>query len=525
MMAITVLPMFFLVPSVLVIAGLIVVGLIIATAVLAGRNQAARQIIITSLIVLGFVMVAPTIVLFGLRLFGGVTRGMVGIGSWALILLFVVGLAVGLGLLLFKGPRAGRVAGVVTVIVLAILIVPVAALFQGRTVRAPVEQTRSVEVHSSDGRSVSVHVGPSHASPTPLTVSQPPPPEAGLSPAAPHKPRWPEVAGLADRYPTTDSAIEAAAEWVSEQLTEISTTGPPAEQPIHINVAGSATDRLHKALIDAINRTGPRFHAASPGHGPPTETLADPNAPAPAQLVMDLATAEQAGSNKARIITLKLTRPGFEASTALMAFDMPWVLDPSGPFADGHVVGYSRTISPDRQMVETEAQHAAVAHLIEYRRYGGGSGHRASSVGNDASPPASQEAEALTDRIMQADDWPVTVFTQTFDRPYGQVYRSAVLIEPTPQNMHTLADWVHPPGTAAEALSRSHRVKDLFSGSIFGRAAQGAVLVGVLVVVYAVFNAVTQPRDARRRHGPKAGMLLLAVVLTIGVAGLLLIFA
>lgn len=506
--------MFFTLPGILVIGGLIVVGLIIALALVAARNQSAGRIIVACLAGLGLVIVLP----FALRAATFTGVGRISFLGLTVGNVFLIGLAIGLIVLLVKGGRSGRLLSTVAVVGLAVLAIPVIALFQYKDVRAPIPQNRPAEAH------IAPQVEPDS---TPAAVTMQRADSAGQPyAAAPDQPQWPEVAGLADRYPTIDSALDAVANWVTRQLTDKATTGPPAANPIPIHVAGSAPPRAQQALIHAINQAGPRLRAAAlPQDGPTNEASTEPDAPIPAQLVFDEPASPDTPTDQ-RIFTLKLARGDFQAATALMVFDLPWVLDPSKPFADGHVVGYSQDIRPEPQAVQTQAIHAAVSHLLEQYPQGTPS---AADAGEHRDNPPRQVAgniDQLADRIIQAEDWPVTVFTQTFDRPYGQVYRSAVLIEPTPRNMQTFARWVQPPATAVTAegrgVSSTHRIKDLFSSSMFGRIAQGAVLVGVLVVVHAIFNAVTQ---AHRHRSGRAGMIMLAVLIAVGVAGLLLLLA
>jgi hypothetical protein len=184
------------------------------------------------------------------------------------------------------------------------------------------------------------------------------------------------------------------------------------------------------------------------------------------------------------------------ATVAARYEEKPWAEDPSG-FTGGDPrrvweVGRANRPSADRSESERSALADAARRLAARV---GGARPLARGVGEDdvrrCALAALSRGQFIADR-----------FTRRFDRPYGRVWDSAVLVDASPAALESLA-------CEAGAARRARRE------AILAASAGAGALVVLVLLLYGVFNALTKGYFVWRLRAA-AAILLFAGLATLG---------
>ena len=280
---------------------------------------------------------------------------------------------------------------------------------------------------------------------------------------------WAEAPGMADVYPSTRSAADAIGRWVALQL-------PPADPAVPLSVVGTAPEDVRHAILAAVIREAARadpilldeaaFTAAVPR--PALEVSYQPNGSAGPTLAVRL--HENAPDSD---------RGSGSTSAHMQIVDRPWV-DSMNDTSNGPAIGFSTDLHSDRASALAQAREQAVRALAA----------RAAATAPDA--VSEHAAAGAAEQLCVAQSWPTDAFVQRFERPYGSVYRAAVRMDVPPDAARLIVDRVT--GRAAHAEAAAQERHDWRRN----RSLAGVALIGSLLAIYVVLNALTKGYHARR---------------------------
>jgi len=379
------------------------------------------------------------------------------LSALALIAILVVAL-------LIKGGKAVRWIAAIAAIVIALMFL--APVFRGVSARRGrvevLQRSRGVGWPAESPRGVAVEVG---------------------SPGAPlsHVPEdWLSGVGVqfqADVYPSIESAAAALTSIMADQLDKVA--GEESDDR-KVTVTGNVEAMVLFEAAKVLEDQGIRAVVAVKGEGMPTRPSAEA-----AVLQLDVVSAgsyDMTGgeSGKETAMKVSLSGPRGRLERHITVKHKQWVEDledyqrrfsPAAAFA----VGYSRLAGTAGEATDQAIKDATaklvplVRRRLPQRRFRSPFGRR-------------RQYENLPEKIereLRAGRFVVDRFVQRFDRPYGQVWREAVLVDASPKSLKTMA-------TRIAGADRAERVG--LRRTVFSLAA----LVVLICVVYGFLNAATR---------------------------------
>ena len=442
-----------------------------------------------------------------------------------IILMFLVlfiAAFVGLIVLAVRTTGVARMLACVGLACMALLaVLPVLLLF---FIQMP---TATVVSHTQENRLTAPHPAArdtAHAAavaiPTPIDTSftdaSTPPSDGSPSPN-----RWQPAADLlpdatADLYPSRRAAENAVANAVARAFgvddfyTEVLSAqtrepAPGVTQPLRLyNPDGHERDADYHGLADALRRRGVVTRAA----GPQVQNHTHQHG---LEVQLTPVTAENLiGTLTARDDHLGTDARPF-AFTARFV-DKPWLTDLTTHRITSENPDLAVALHGELESSEAAARDAALrvaADLIAPRL-----------TGRRDNMPRYPYGPALEDALNRV--WtPADSFTQRFDRPYGPVYRTALLLDLSHKPMQRLAlavnSWTgQPPSLASPSASvaPAHNASTLRFGTVLPRLAGLGVLVALTLLIYYALDRWT------RGYRPTT-VTTTAVALVLGGAALL----
>ncbi|MBP7933702.1 MAG: hypothetical protein KA354_03545 [Phycisphaerae bacterium] len=302
----------------------------------------------------------------------------------------------------------------------------------------------------------------------------------------------------ADLYPSKQSATVALARHSLNQfLAELM----PNEtlRVVHLSVSedlnGAILDRMTQQITQQINLAASVRSPSRPPGTPLQVTVdavhatasapADSPSPTPGAMTMRFVTTrdlppEQSANSEVGEIQLTLRTQGGELVRTARFVNAPWTEDFTRWTQQGPgtwVLGESDQLWPTEDQARADAfQRAAEGierHLRDYIARTG----RYTPVSVFAERPGWLSNQITGE--LQSGSLVKTEFNQGFERPYGKVYRRAVLVKLPPEHLQKLAD-------------RYYRHVDQVRET-WGRSAKSSLaLLALIFVVYLVLNAATR---------------------------------
>jgi hypothetical protein len=426
------------------------------------------------------------------------TLGMTQVAIGPLLVLFVLGIVVLLAAAVFiflfikSGPK-GRwiLAGLLctVVLVLLILLVAIRMPYSSRVLIMPassrqvsvaeVRTDRNVTVsaqYESGNESVLLHTYASNGS--------------NLSSATtlPFEP---------DIYASKESAVRAVARLVAQQYKAVIASHDDVPRTLRVdhvdNLAGDDGDKntqvrrlkqmAARAVNDVFGADGPRLDASLTAAS--TSKPADPDAPW--QIVLHLSAPREPqpedGSQDTGIIEGRIAGRLGQYTRQVEYVSKPWC-DDFNRWRNTHdaaswILGESEDFCPSRQESVDQAMRNAGSHVRE-------------PVSRELLRSAKRQPDWLRQQTdlyrwlddeayhrLKAGDLQTDVFTQEFKRPYGSVYRSAVLVHVPPEKARDLLD-------AYLSQAGAQRV------SMLRTLASAAGLLVLIAAVYGFLSAATR---------------------------------
>ena len=291
----------------------------------------------------------------------------------------------------------------------------------------------------------------------------------------------------ADIYPSTT----AAANYLATKILDYATTLPPSDYEHGILLATDTLDRAHKKVIDVLSVSLTKLT-------PVTLGVYKKNRNIP-QLVIKIDCTLQDSTQKTtwnpvqnqhqiNILASIIKNDKILSTHSLEVIDKPWV----DQFSSFNSTNNNNTwlLARSQQLTSTtdEAHQSAINRasykLVPIIRY------NLAKLSSNHAPAlrnlTDQQLATLIIPHLQHSDLITDTFTQRLTRPYGQIYRQALLIDSTPEQIHTLANHLI---KAQHATARQYQVKNTVRyASWFSIAAMAALIF----IVYLFLNAATR---------------------------------
>ncbi len=310
----------------------------------------------------------------------------------------------------------------------------------------------------------------------------------------------------ADVYPSPQAAAGALAGQLLEQLDAVVPEGVTVKQ---VKVCGNSDPAVLSELASTVR--------AQLGWAKitvqPTGAASKPADHTDQQMIVVQIDHSSSGRHETNtessetktMLRVSLTGAAGQMQRDTMVLDKPWVenldqFESSRQPRRNFVVGYSRQLCSSPAQAGRDAIKDAVARLETHIRRQLGSGITGRWPGF-----AGDDTEWLQDRIeteLRTGQFIVDRFSQKFQRPYGQVWRQAVLVDASPENIAKLANGCMAMLTASRA-------------SIFQTALSIFGLMVLICLVYLFLNAATRGYYVWSLRVAGMAILVIGVVLAV----------
>ncbi len=296
---------------------------------------------------------------------------------------------------------------------------------------------------------------------------------------------------VADRYPSLESAAEALGRQVGGELLQHvsvlqSSEATPVYVWMHTNIQEPATRE------GALLMTRPVLEQVAEGIRQQLENPAGVSVERPASdeaIIVRVSTGNVTFDNHNKwrkyavsgsgFVLAQVETPGYDFSLQQTFDQVPWVEDPARfakEFRGGHwMLAYSEGTHTSHEEARRAAINAAAEILI------GQADARVSQMSQGDIHRFAQKRESdpdwLRDRIadeLASRNHATDQFTQRFDRPYGTVWREAILIDAEPGMMDRITDSLV---GSLDAQASHHRA------TWFSYFALGGLILGTYVLL------------------------------------------
>ncbi|MEM8783987.1 MAG: hypothetical protein AAGE65_14185 [Planctomycetota bacterium] len=272
----------------------------------------------------------------------------------------------------------------------------------------------------------------------------------------------------ADVYPSLDAGSQALARQAADWIAQLE------QEPGSVLVDGVVSgDAAVRAARSALSEIMPALHpAASRADDGEESDVAE-------RWTLRVRVAHPDREGGPKRLVWESDAPPWEGSVAVR--DRPWVDDPNwsgnAQLGTPTVVGYSDGLFADPAEAETSAIASAAKRMHQTLP------KRIVGAPHTTEP---QRQHAAVEGVIHGHELIRDRFVQRIDRPYGRLYRAAVLVDAGSEARRSIHAAVEQVGrdTAEAAQAQQHRR--------FSQAVSIGVLVVLILLVYALLNALTK---------------------------------
>ncbi len=250
----------------------------------------------------------------------------------------------------------------------------------------------------------------------------------------------------ADVYPSIEAAAEALGRRVGTRLMETSSTGNTAKRSIYVWL-DEDLGSISRDVLEAV-ATGIRQKLDNPAYVS-VERPASPDAVAVGLAVQEFQFEShkrwrKQTESRSGAIALRVKTPDGPFSVSTRFNEAPWVEDRNAfaaKYSKGDwLVGYSDGTHTTQEQAKRDAILAATETLLPLAK--ARISQLPASDQHHFTKQMQEDPDWLRDRIadeLVAGNMLADRFAQRFDRPYGTVWREAVLIDASPKRIEEIA--------------------------------------------------------------------------------------